>query len=156
MQIQNIMITNIYFDWGDTLAYPHMKNQFIKNKNANGVLYPDVLDILQYLHKKYKIGIITNSKHSKKGFIDALKKSNLIQYFSGAIVFSNETCKKPCKSIFLQALQKDNIIPCNAIMIGNEYQNDIIGARKCGINTLYVNRDGFGDISNLWELYYYL
>jgi putative hydrolase of the HAD superfamily len=79
-----------------------------------------------------------------------------MQYFNGAIIFSNEICKKPCKNIFLQALKKDNIIPNNAIMIGDNYKNDIIGAKKIGINTLYLNRNGFGDITNLWDLYYYL
>ena len=38
-------------------------------------------------------------------------------------------------------------------MIGNNYQNDIIGAKNIGINTLYLNRKGLGDISNLWELF---
>ena len=150
------MITNIYFDWGNTLAYPNLKKKFIKNKDYHTILYPDTLEILQYLHKKYKIGIISNSKASKKDFIKALKKSNLMQYFCGAIVFSSEICKKPCKNIFLKALQKDNIIPNNAIMIGNNYKNDIIGAKNIGINTLYLNRNGIGDISNLWNLYYYL
>ena len=104
------MITNIYFDWGNTLAYPDLKKKFIKNKDYHTILYPDTLEILQYLHKKYKIGIISNSKAS-------------MQYFCGAIVFSNEICKKPCKNIFLQSLQKDNIIR-------NNYQNDIIVAKK--------------------------
>jgi len=147
------MITNIYFDWGDTLAYPHLKKKFIKDNNYHSILYPDALQLLQYLHKKYKIGIITNSKVSKNDFIDSLKKSNLIQYFQGAIVFSNDICNKPCKNIFLQALQKDNIDGNNAIMIGNNYQNDIIGAKNIGINTLYLNRNGYGDITYLWELF---
>ena len=150
------MITNIYFDWGNTLAYPHMKEKFIKDNIYHSVLYPDSLEILQYLHKKYKIGIISNSKTCKNDFIESLKKSNLIHYFSGAIIFSNEICKKPCKNIFLQALQIDNISPNNAIMIGNNYENDIIGAKNIGINTLYLNREGLGNITYLWDLYYYL
>lgn len=150
------MITNIYFDWGDTLAYPHLKKKFIKENNPYEVLYPDALEVLEYLNKKYKIGIISNSKASKDDFMNSLKVSNLINYFRGSILFSNEICEKPCKNIFLQALQNDNIIPNNAIMIGNNYKNDIIGAQKIGMQTLYLNREGLGDINNLWDLYYHL
>ena len=150
------MITNIYFDWGDTLAYPHLKKKFIKDNNPYEVLYPDALEVLEYLNKKYKIGIISNSRASKDDFLNSLKVSNLIQYFKGSILFSNEICEKPCQNIFSQALQNDNINPNNAVMIGNSYKNDIIGAQKIGMHTLYLNREGLGDINNLWDLYYHL
>jgi len=143
------MITHIYFDWGNTLAYPSLKKEFVDTSNKYLVLYPDAEEILRYLSKKYEIGIISNSKISKNDFTNALVKSNLIKYFN-SISLSNEICKKPCQNIFLKAL--NNINPQNAVMIGDNYNRDVIGAETVGMNVLCRGRD----FTNLWELYYLL
>ena len=163
------MISHIYFDWSGTLAYsgskPILEKGTIAQKRAT--LYPDALFILQYLHKKgYKIGIISNTKRDPKLLRKALKEIGVDKFLNGAIVFSNDDdiqTRKPYEEIFKKAMRKDGAKPQTSLMIGNDYEVDVIGAKEVGMQTVFVDRQKpcmLGDenvhIHSLRELMYYL
>jgi putative hydrolase of the HAD superfamily len=136
-------ITHIYFDWAKTLAIPKTRDIFISTSTLS-VLYPDVLKTLTDLHKKgYTLGIISNTHKKPDDFIQALSKSGLIHLFNGTIALSSEPklCPKACKEIFNYCLLQDNVLPQHAVMVGDNYQTDIIGALSVGMNAIHVNRD---------------
>lgn len=140
------MITNIYFDWGNTLGKPKHKDIFIYGSNKKtrlSALYPDSLETLKYLKKKgYKIGIISNSSKTTNQIIEGLLKNDMLDLFEGAIIATNgkNICKKGCTEVFHKALLTDQVFPQNAVMIGNNYKKDIIGARNVGMHTIYIKR----------------
>lgn len=163
------MIKHIYFDWSGTLAHSGSKtileNGTLSQKKAT--LYPDTLFILQYLYKKgYSIGIISNTKKDIPLLQKGLNEIGVDKFLNGAIVFSNNKdikTKKPYEEIFIKAMEKDGAKPETSLMIGNDYEKDIIGAKEVGMNTVFVDRQQpcmLGDekfhIHNLRELIYYL
>ena len=154
------MITHIYFDWSGTLAHSGSKDILTSNCNLKekvATLFPDTIKVLTKLSVSgYKIGIISNSKKSVDIMLNVLHQLNIRHLFTGCIIFTGsdkETCKKPCTSIFNYALEMDCIKPDNAIMVGNDYQKDILGARNAGIKAVFINRDITNIRSEIVDIY---
>lgn len=142
----HIPIRNIYFDWSGTLARPGMRDVFLcgpTKRDRLSVLYPDTLDVLDYLTSRgYILGIITNTSKSKLAFIEALKQAGIYRYFEGAIIASSDPgmCKKACQQIFDTALMEDSALGSETMYIGNNFSKDVVGAIGAGLHAIYVNR----------------
>jgi putative hydrolase of the HAD superfamily len=137
------MITHIYFDWSKTLAVPNTRDIFIATSTLS-ILYHDTLSTLKYLNKKgYTLGIISNTHKNPEQFIEALSKSGLMPLFNGTIALSSHPnlCPKACKKIFNYCLSEDKVSPEHAVMVGDNYQADVLGALRVGMNAIHVNRD---------------
>ena len=95
------------------------------------------LELLQYLKPKYELHIITN------GFEEAqLKKMNTAQithYFKTITNSEMAGVKKPNPIIFDFALKAANANPNESIMIGDNYEADIIGALDVGFDAIFFN-----------------
>lgn len=105
------------------------------------------LPILNYLRKKYKMVICTNGiENIQLRKIDKLK---LNCFFDKIYCATNPPNCKP-NTLFYQNIINDfNIMPQNAVMVGDSLQNDIIPCEILGINTLhYIYSEPFSIIEN--------
>ncbi|WKK79073.2 YjjG family noncanonical pyrimidine nucleotidase [Marivirga arenosa] len=100
-------------------------------------LMPFTIEVLQYLKENYQLHILTN------GFNDVqkikLEKSNLHPYFATVVTSDSAGYKKPMTSIFKYAVEKADARIEESIMIGDNLQTDILGARNFGMDTVYYN-----------------
>lgn len=100
-------------------------------------LMPFTLEVLDYLKENYQLHILTN------GFNDVqklkLEKSRLHSYFSTVVTSDSAGYKKPMTSIFKFAIDKAGARKKDSIMIGDNLQTDILGARNFGMDTIYFN-----------------
>ncbi|MEO1050137.1 MAG: YjjG family noncanonical pyrimidine nucleotidase [Bacteroidota bacterium] len=100
---------------------------------------PYAIEVLDYLHGKYRMYIVTN------GFEDVqhikISGANLTHYFGEVITSEKAGYKKPSKEIFDHTLALDGAKPYEAIMIGDNLDTDILGARNADIDTVYFNPD---------------
>ncbi len=94
-------------------------------------------EILEYCSDRYKMHIITN------GFKEVqeikMTSSGIIHYFQHFFYSEDLGVKKPHPAIFKNAL---NISQCSAeeaLMIGDDWGADILGARNIGIDQVYLN-----------------
>ena len=100
-------------------------------------LIPDTLNVLDFLKSKYKMHIITNGfKEVQKR---KLEKSNLIHYFETVTISEDVGEKKPHKLIFNHALKVANANVENSIMIGDNFNADILGALGVGMKAIYYD-----------------
>jgi len=110
---------------------------YIEHLSDFNHLIPDTILILDYLHLKYNMHIITN------GFKEVqrrkLEKSDLLKYFRSITISEDVGVKKPDEIIFKHALQKSNSLIENSIMIGDNYNADILGANNIGMKSIYFN-----------------
>ena len=160
------MVSHIYFDWSGTLVKSDKTRRKTRKKGDCKKLYSDVEIMLKYLCSKgYILGMITNSDKDVSYLTECLLKYKIIQYFKGAIVVASMKGmkKKPSSIIFERALKIDNINPSDALMVGNNFSKDIIGAKKIGIKTAFIDRKHDGPtgkediyIKNIIELGLYL
>ncbi|OIQ31900.1 MAG: noncanonical pyrimidine nucleotidase, YjjG family [Crocinitomix sp. MedPE-SWsnd] len=102
---------------------PHKKN-----------LFPNTHETLSYLQAKFPLHIITN------GFkeVQSIKMggSNLEQYFDVILCSEDVGVNKPHRRVFEHALDLAGCSAQNALMIGDNFEADIMGAQKVGISTI--------------------
>lgn len=124
-------------------------------------LFPNTYEIMAYLYPKYQLHIITN------GFSEVqytkLKESDLRKYFNQVITSEKAGVKKPDAKIFQYAMEKANAKIEESIMIGDDLEVDILGAKKMGMdqvlfdpNGKFLQNDATYYINDLIELKRYL
>ncbi|PRY10363.1 putative hydrolase of the HAD superfamily [Pontibacter ummariensis] len=100
-------------------------------------VFPYTYEVLEYLQPKYGLHIITNGfkevQHVK------MNSSRLHGYFREIV--TSECCgfKKPDRRMFEHLLERINVLPADCLMIGDNYECDIEGARAAGIDQVYFN-----------------
>ena len=100
-------------------------------------LFEGAIDVLGYLATKYELFIITN------GFAEVqhikIKESGLSPYFTDIFISEQVGHQKPNKEIFIHALEVAKVAASKALMIGDNMQTDILGARAVAIDQVFFN-----------------
>jgi len=122
-------------------------------------LYPDVLRVLDALHSRYPLGLISNGlTKDQRQKIDAM---SIGDYFQVQVISEAAGVTKPAPQIFHQALAALNVKPSAAIYVGDNPHHDVMGARGVGMRAVWLNRpgnrfneqvDADAEIANLDEL----
>lgn len=84
----------------------------------------------------YKIYLLSNAQASFTKW--ELSKFNLEPLFDGIFLSSDLGIKKPNMAYYNKLIEKYSIDVLNAIMIGNDYNNDILPAKELGLKTIYI------------------
>lgn len=108
--------------------------QFLPNFNH---LLEDTMEVLEYLSPKYQLHIITN------GF-DEIQQNKLINsriapFFTTVTTSEEAGAKKPHFQIFQKAMEKSNALPQKSIMIGDNFEADVMGAKNAGMYSLFFD-----------------
>ncbi len=103
------------------------------------ILFPFTHEILIYLQEKYPLYILTNGFRETQ--FSKMKNCNLSKYFHA--VFTSETIgyNKPHPKIFQWAMSSVNGRKEECLMIGDDIEVDILGAKNCGIDQVFFNPD---------------
>jgi len=114
-----------------------LSTEYITNLAAFNNLLPNTVEILNYLKPKYRLHIITN------GFEEVqtrkLVNSNISEYFDQVINSEMAGVKKPNPEIFELALKKANTAADKSLMVGDNIEADILGAKAVGFHALHFN-----------------
>lgn len=102
-------------------------------------LFPNSHEVLSYLREKYRLYIITNGFQEIQ--LKKIRNSGLEEYFEGIITSEKAGVQKPHEEIFLYALQKAGVKASESLMIGDDMEGDILGARALGMDQVYFNPD---------------
>lgn len=104
------------------------------NKTA---LFPDAIEVLEYLNTKYQLYIITNGFNEVQ-FLK-MDKAGLSPYFRKVFTSENAGFQKPHPGIFAYCLNSVNAKKADSIMIGDDPEADILGAKNFGLDQVYFN-----------------
>ena len=111
--------------------------EYIAHLSSFNHLFPNTIEILDYLKLKYKLHIITN------GFQEIQEKkmrnSGIYGYFNEVVYSEMAGVKKPNPLIFEMALKKAEVAPERSVMIGDNLEADILGAKAVGLHVLHFN-----------------
>ena len=137
-----------------------LSDDYIAYLSTFNHLFDGAIEILEYLQGKYKLHIITNGfKEVQQG---KLNNSNIENYFVTVTNSEMVGVKKPNPKIFKHALQVAKASNKNSIMIGDNYEADILGALNFGVDAICFNyhNETLGNevkqIDNLLQLKHYL
>jgi putative hydrolase of the HAD superfamily len=122
-------------------------------------LYPEVPRVLDALHGRYPLGLISNGlAEDQRQKIDAM---SLGDYFEVQVISEEAGITKPAPEIFHLALSALGVEPSAAIYVGDNPHHDVVGARGVGMRAVWLNRpgnrfdeqvDADAEIANLDEL----
>lgn len=103
-------------------------DEFLDILPTKTMLVPYAIELLDYLFPKYSLTIISN------GFVEVqykkLRSSNIEHYFSHIVLSEAAGALKPDKRIFEYALELNNAIASETVMIGDSYAADIVGGTE--------------------------
>jgi len=119
--------------------------------------YPEVVDVLTTLRGQgYRLGIISNWGWNLR---DHVVRVALDGFFELVWASAYAGCNKPHAGIFHQALGQMDLLPEQALYVGDSYWHDVVGARNVGMNAALVDRNGSADdpdcpvIRDLWGVF---
>jgi YjjG family noncanonical pyrimidine nucleotidase len=99
-------------------------------------LLEGALDLLNYCHNRYHLSILTN------GFIEVqgvkMECSGLKPFFPYVIHSEDAGVRKPHRGFFDYALRTVGAQPHECLMIGDDWDADILGARDLGIDQVFL------------------
>ena len=114
-----------------------LSDDYIEELPGNNHLLPGALEILEYLESRYKLHIITNGFHEVQQI--KLQKSSIKSFFKTVTSSEEVGVKKPNPKVFYAALEKAKVNASNALMIGDTYGADIVGALGVNMDVIFYN-----------------
>ena len=100
-------------------------------------LFPDTISILKKLKKRFKLILVSNTEcFAAKEFYNV----NLDKYFN-LLIFSCYTgILKPDKRIYQMVLRKFKLAPKEVLMVGDNFNDDILPALRLGMDGILIKR----------------
>lgn len=137
-----------------------LSEDYITHLSSFNHLFENTFEILDYLKPNYNLHIITNGfqevQHGK------LVNSRINDYFETVTNSEIAGVKKPNPKIFNFALKVANTNVDQSIMIGDNYEADVLGAINVGMDAIFFDIDNtitpnnIKQVNNLYELKKYL
>jgi putative hydrolase of the HAD superfamily len=105
----------------------------------NFVLYSDVMETLEELwNKKIVIACISNEDRQLNNFFVHF---SIDKYFKVVVTSEEEGIEKPNPILFQRALARLNLMPEEAIHVGDSLVSDYYGAENAGLKAILIDRD---------------
>ncbi len=125
------------FNIDDTALAETMAQSYLDISPKMTALFADAMDVLKYLQEKYALHLITN------GFAEVqwikIEHSGLKPFFEHIIISEEVNTQKPAKEIFEIAMERAKTTAAESVMIGDNYNTDIVGARNAGMDQIFFN-----------------
>lgn len=133
----------IFLDYGDAApalavqaAVEHYRAAYLAARRT----VPGAVPLLESLKKKASIVVVSNNVLAEQE--EKVAACGLSAYVDHLIVSDAVGAAKPDPRIFHIALDRAGCRPAEAVMVGDAWQNDVVGATNAGIRAVWLNRFG--------------
>lgn len=99
---------------------------------------PGAPELLQRLHGRTVIGIVTNNQVAEQE--EKLAYLGIRDLVDFLVVSEGVGVAKPEPKIFEVALERAGAAPKEAVMLGDSWASDVLGARAAGVRAVWFNR----------------
>ncbi len=116
-------------------------NDFLSSHYLTGLQLYDDATVLEKLHA-YHVGIITNGAHDEHtdSQFSKVRHLGLSERIQSLTISGEIGVRKPNLGIFKVACERAAVLPKEAMFIGDTIENDIVGANRAGMTSVYINR----------------
>ena len=129
----------IIFDWGNTLMreIPIQRRPSVHSPLVE--MMPGVAEALEELHQRYICCVASNARGPEATTLGiVLERTGLDRYFQRLFTAHTMGSEKPSSDFFDGILQELKIAAIDCIMVGDDYQRDISGAKAAGMRTIWL------------------
>ena len=130
-------LTLLEFGIDDIPLAKQIGQDYLTISKTKKKLFPFTHEILSYLREKYSLHLITNGFEEVQ--FSKLDNCDLRKYFTEIITSEKVGVQKPRPEIFEFALNSANALVEESLMIGDDMEVDIKGARNLGIDQVHFN-----------------
>jgi FMN phosphatase YigB (HAD superfamily) len=144
---QRIILKEAGITPNDDLVFKLMSRMLQLNASMKFVLFNDVSATLKALkEKKLIVGLLTNLQSE----VDSMcRELGIAAYLDFTVTSGEVGADKPQPPIFLKALKLAQAKASEVIHVGDQYQNDVLGARGVGISPILLDRaDYYAEITD--------
>ncbi|MRN54610.1 HAD family hydrolase [Paenibacillus monticola] len=126
--------------WRTPVSASAIREYYDESYIKHGALMKHALDVLSYCRDRgYILGLVTNGKTDiQYGKIDSI---NLRDYFKTIVISGEVGISKPDPDIYLLALARLGTKAGQTLFIGDHPVNDIWGAGKAGMESIWLRRN---------------
>ena len=117
-----------------------LSEEYITFLSQHNALFNNAIEVLEYLKEKYIMHIITNGFEEVQ--FKKLKNANLLPFFDKIITSEKVGVKKPNPKIFQYAMDISGASSNESIMIGDNFEADILGAINAGMQAIFCEFNG--------------
>lgn len=115
--------------------------QFPLERRKHPFVYDETFEVLDELHQSYKLFLLTNGSPDLQN-TKLEMTPQLVPYFDHILISGAYGKGKPDLMLFNEALRLANLSNEEVLMVGDNLHTDITGANAAGIKTVWVNRKG--------------
>jgi len=115
-----------------------LADTFQRERRTRHIVYPDVEPVLDALRRTYRLALVSNGAPDLQR--EKVRESGLGTYFDSVIISGEVGVRKPQPGIFTLTLDRLDVGPETAVMVGNSLESDIVGAQQAGLRAVWLNR----------------
>lgn len=105
------------------------------------VAYDETIPFLKEMKQRgVRLGLLTNWDLDARDTLDSV---GITEYFESIVVSSEIGAEKPDPKGFLESLRQLGLSPEEAIYVGDNYYDDVVGANGVGMKAALINRSPF-------------
>ena len=129
----------ISFEASDEVIHTLSKD-YITFLSQHNALFDNAIEVLEYLGDRYNLHIITNGFEEVQ--YKKMHNSKLLPFFDKIITSEKVGVKKPNPKIFEYAMEISGALSNESIMIGDNFEADILGAINAGMQAIFCEFNG--------------
>jgi len=138
LRVDRFLLTLKEFGVDDAQLATNIGDDYVNISPTKSRVFPYTHEVLDYLKANdYKMHIITNGFNEVQ-FIK-LKNCDLDKYFDSVVTSENAGYQKPRKEVFHYAVSAVNAKKETCLMIGDDPDTDMLGAKNFGMDQVYFN-----------------
>lgn len=119
----------------DRAMAAHLNDIYLKHRFEDIELFPDVEPTLDQLAAHFKLGLLSNGNSYPE-------RCGLEGRFAFVIFSQDVQVRKPDRRVFEIAARKAGCRLDELLHVGDSLENDVAGARDAGARTVWLNREG--------------
>ena len=135
MRLRAFEKTLEYVGCPDKELAAHLNAIYRKHRFEDIELYPDVLPTFDVLAPHFKLGLLSNGNTYPE-------RCGLEGHFAFVVFSQDVQIEKPDRRIFEITAARAGCELAQMLHVGDSLQNDVAGARNAGVHSVWLNREG--------------
>jgi putative hydrolase of the HAD superfamily len=112
---------------------------YITERRKRHELFPETRAVLDRLRGRYALAVVSNGVRDIQ--YDKLNATGITDYFDAVVISADLGIGKPDPALVIEALNRLDAPPADAVLVGNSLKRDIGAARAAGVRAVWINRE---------------